>query len=232
MNGLPEFYNRLSNNYDVKRKNRYFRMIEEIEFSALSDVISENGPCKILEMGCGTGIFLERIIEPHLSIFGLDISGDMLEKAADKSILISTNLIKADATRVPLKSHVFDLVFSFKVLPHIEELERALNEIERLLKDDGIAVLEFYNRFSFKKLFNRGHYFHLWHSPKEAQQLIRRNHFELLEVVGARIITPFAILFEIPIVRNILLLVENFLSTTILNRFAGYYILICKKQDP
>ncbi|MBL4673265.1 MAG: hypothetical protein JKX81_13490 [Arenicella sp.] len=37
------------------------------------------------------------------------------------------------------------MVYSFKVLPHVIEIDKAMSEISRVLRNDRVAVLEFYN---------------------------------------------------------------------------------------
>lgn len=231
MSNLSDFYDELSEQYDRNRSNRYFKLIEEIEYTILNQIIKSNSIHKILEVGCGTGIFLDRIKSGNLDIYGIDNTWSMLEKANKKGYLKFSQLVNGDARYLPIQNETFDLIYSYKVVPHIKELEKALREMNRVLRKKGIAILEFYNPMSFKRLFFRGEYFHKWHLPNKAKEVIKANGFDLLETRGARIITPFSLLLEVPLLRYILWQMEILFSSTVLNIFAGYYILVCRKGN-
>jgi len=98
----------------------------------------------VLEIGCGVGALSSYLAKKHSwSVTGIDIDSEQIEIArreqAENEYL---KFIEADATILP--SYIddeFDLVLSFDVLHHIPDWDRALGEINRVLKLDGFYVL-------------------------------------------------------------------------------------------
>ena len=229
MQDIQTYYDELSRHYDTQRSNPYFRLIEELELEALRRAVhSIQGG--VLEVGCGTGIFLKHLQDTDGMLHGLDYTSGMLRVAQHKLGNTSARLVRGDAQTLPYASDSFDVVYSFKVLAHLPHIDWALAEIRRVLRPAGIAVLEFYNRHSIRHLLYRGGYFHRWHSPNEVRQQLEAARLLVVSTYGARIVTPFAQALEIPGVGSILRYVEKSLAPTTLNRFAGYYIVVCRPQ--
>lgn len=99
----------------------------------------------ILDVGCGEGIFVHQYRSRGYDIYGLDINYK------------SACVIKDDIRSTKLKSGSFDLVLCLDVLEHLsyQDQEKAITEIKRILKKNGIFVLSvpnlahFVSRLSF-----------------------------------------------------------------------------------
>lgn len=98
----------------------------------------------VLDAGCGTGKFLETIEKDAQKYIGIDLSNDQLIKAKSKSRKSNSIFISSDLTNIPLEDNSVDLIISCWVLGTITKLEernKALFELKRVLKKDGIMVL-------------------------------------------------------------------------------------------
>ena len=109
-----------------------------------------------------------------------------------------------------------------------------INRPSGVLRKDGIAILEFYNPFSFKAIVNRlsdapSKVFIQYHSPSQVRDLVGKC-FKIKRVDGARIITPAAFFHKIPFISVMLKKIEKKISNTFLARFAGYYIVTVEKK--
>lgn len=230
MKSIQDYYTDLSKEYNVQRSNRYFRLIEEIEISVLKQYIT-NDQTRVLELGCGTGIFLEHFQNTAIDLHGLDYTFGMLQVA--KSTLKTQNiqLLQGDAQNLPYSNQSFDIVYSLKVLAHLPQLEQALSEVQRILRPQGFAILEFYNRHSLRHLSHRSDYYHRWSSPGEIEQMLQAANLEIVATYGARTFIPFAQIMDIPIIRNMFGFLEKRASGTKLNNFAGYYITVCRNKS-
>ncbi len=161
----------------------------------------------------------------------MDLSSGMLENARK----LNLNVVEGNAISIPFPDNSFDVVYSFKVLPHVIEIEKAIHEISRVLKPSGFAVLEFYNPISFKGLANKlsgaakAVYIN-YHTPRQVENLISRQ-FNIEKVVGARIITPFASIHKIPLLSTMIKSLEKILSRTFMARFSGYYIAVLSNKS-
>ncbi len=101
-------------------------------------------PKAILDLGCGTGKFLECFIKSktwEISV-GLDFSKKMLEAARER-ISQNTIWLKGDFEALPFVDGSFDLVVSAFTLRSVQSFSVFLKNIKRVLKHNGkVAFLE------------------------------------------------------------------------------------------
>lgn len=96
----------------------------------------------VLELGCGTGIFTERFAAVGCRVVAVDVSQDLLELAASRSIDGAVVFRTDDAEQLSFGDGLFDAVVGSSVLHHLD-LGRALGEIHRVLRPGGrIAFAE------------------------------------------------------------------------------------------
>jgi SAM-dependent methyltransferase len=100
------------------------------------DRVHWRGNENVLDVGAGHGSYYERIHErlPSVHYFGLDRSPGMLEKHGAKDKL------NADAQQLPFKSKSFDVVMANHMLYHVPDIQYAIEEFRRILKQDGILL--------------------------------------------------------------------------------------------
>ncbi len=95
---------------------------------------------RALELGCGTGVFLERVAASGAEIRGLDLSEDLLDKARLRLAgVANVTLDCGNAEDAPYPNAHFDAVYGSSVLHHLD-LDRALKEVHRVLKPGGRLV--------------------------------------------------------------------------------------------
>lgn len=118
---------------------------EAVIFLKYKDCISGK---RVLDIGCGAGrttFFLSHLTENYV---GIDYSRLMLKIC--KKRFSNAMLIEGDVRNMGmLKGNLFDFVlFSYNGLDYIghDDRQRALQEIHRVLKEDGIVVLSSHNR--------------------------------------------------------------------------------------
>jgi 2-polyprenyl-3-methyl-5-hydroxy-6-metoxy-1,4-benzoquinol methylase len=97
---------------------------------------------KVLEIGCGTGLFTKEIIKKPVQLTAIDISPELI-KVARKSILDSNvKFIIENAYQMTFEDQTFDAVIGSSVLHHLD-VDAALKEIYRVLTPGGyIAFTE------------------------------------------------------------------------------------------
>ena len=79
---------------------------------------------KILEVGCGNGLILERIINQtkNADIYGIDISNNLIEEAKRAIPLFKNNLLVGDASKLPFEKEFFDTVYSNSIFQYFPDL--------------------------------------------------------------------------------------------------------------
>lgn len=94
---------------------------------------------RILDVGCGEGVLVEKYYKEGMDIIGLD------------KFFSSDFIIRGDITKMPFKSERYDLVLCLDVIEHLnfDEQEKALIEIRRVLRDDGHLLIAIPNLAHF-----------------------------------------------------------------------------------
>ncbi len=104
----------------------------------------------VLDAGCGYGQDVNRIsyfIGSTGSVFGLDINKTELD-SIDSKIRTENGFCAADAQMIPFGQHVFDLIWSDRLLQHVEDPELAIREFKRICKPDGLLMLSDSDHYS------------------------------------------------------------------------------------
>jgi ubiquinone/menaquinone biosynthesis C-methylase UbiE len=98
---------------------------------------------RALEVGCGTGIFLEVAARTGAEIVALDLSADLLARARSRVANAATvRLSLGNAEQMPFRDASFDCVYGSSILHHLH-LDDALAEVRRVLRPGGrIAFTE------------------------------------------------------------------------------------------
>ena len=105
---------------------------------------------RILEVGCGQGADLARFAMAGADTFGVDLTPKHCEISRQFATTMgaSARITRGSAIELPYESNTFDLVYSFGVLLLVQDLDRAVAEIHRVLKPGGTVLVMFYNRQS------------------------------------------------------------------------------------
>lgn len=93
---------------------------------------------RVLEIGCGSGALWERVLPRVPATWQLvlsDLSLGMLETVRAK---FQFTCLQTEAQSLPFTGETFDGIFANHMLYHIPDLDRALAEIERVLKRGGV----------------------------------------------------------------------------------------------
>jgi ubiquinone/menaquinone biosynthesis C-methylase UbiE len=101
-------------------------------------------PKSVLEVGAGEGYLTEIVAKIYgkSSIIASDISPEILKVAKQKlKPYKKARIKKEDAEKLSFKSNSFDLLICCETLEHIENPDKALKEIERVLKKNGHCLL-------------------------------------------------------------------------------------------
>jgi SAM-dependent methyltransferase len=97
----------------------------------------------VLEVGVSSGYLLAELIValPEATVLGADYTYGTLEKAATR-LPPDVPLLQFDLTQCPLPSASIDTVVLLNVLEHIEHDEAAVGHLHRILKPNGVAIIE------------------------------------------------------------------------------------------
>jgi 2-polyprenyl-3-methyl-5-hydroxy-6-metoxy-1,4-benzoquinol methylase len=117
---------------------------------------------KVLDVGAGTGDFLNSCKKSNWEIFGVEPSLDAIKIAAKKNVFLKQNVSEFHQKK-------FDVITLWHVLEHIENLTEYIASIKKLLKENGTLVVAVPNYKSYDAKFYKEHWAafdvprHLWH---------------------------------------------------------------------
>ena len=231
------YYDTFSATYNRRRRHGYHALLDRIQ----ADVVPSGAALRVLEAGCGTGLVLECLrARGARDVFGVDLSAGMLGVAREQGERVA----QASVTDLPFPDATFDAAFSFKVLAHVPDVQRAVAEMARVVKPGGTIVAEFYNRHSLRgfrwrlkklvggestgggqretELFTR-------YDAVEAMKGYLPPGTELVAIRGAMVVTPAAAAFDVPGLSTILSFIETRAAASPLARYGGFVMLVARR---
>ncbi len=129
MNKNP--YDIISLTYDQRYQTEPMKEIGE----AIKENAKFSNATSIIELGCGTGYWLNYFLEDFLSLCGIDYSLGMLKKAKAKNN--DCIFIHSKAEGIPFKENSFDYAFCVNAFHHFSDKPQVLNEAFRIIKPGG-----------------------------------------------------------------------------------------------
>jgi len=102
-------------------------------------------PIKVLDVGCGTGVFGARIREalPNARVWGVDLVKEMLQGGAARWAAHDGDLtpVRGDSEALPFASGTFDVVTCANSFHHYPHQDRAVAEMRRVLEPGGTLMI-------------------------------------------------------------------------------------------
>jgi ubiquinone/menaquinone biosynthesis C-methylase UbiE len=131
-----EFYN--FSDVTIEHLHRYSIVLEIVKNKRVLDIAS----------GEGYGSF--QLSKFALSVIGVDIDNDSIEKAKIKYESSNIEFLKGSTSNIPIPDNSIDVVVSFETIEHHDKHEEMMLEIKRVLTPSGILIMsspdkEFYS---------------------------------------------------------------------------------------
>jgi ubiquinone/menaquinone biosynthesis C-methylase UbiE len=180
-----EWYN------DLSPAERYHYTIKEV---LIREVSKKCRGKVVLDAGCGWGGDLIELHQPYSAGFGFDLSVQNIHYAKEiikRKNLNHIHLGVADLERVPLRDSTVDIVILSEVLEHLYHPLDALQEIRRILKEDGTLYLTTPNGTfapDRKRPREKDHVY--LHTPTELTKMLRESGFTVQNVFGGALLIP------------------------------------------
>jgi ubiquinone/menaquinone biosynthesis C-methylase UbiE len=96
---------------------------------------------EVLEVAPGPGFFALELAKRGFRVTGLDISHTMVEIARENGAGLDVDFRQGDITRAPFESGAFDFLVCQAAFKNFRQPVTALNEMHRLLRPGGFAVI-------------------------------------------------------------------------------------------
>jgi ubiquinone/menaquinone biosynthesis C-methylase UbiE len=125
----------------------YHQHRHEMRYDILAERVREHVPPggRILDLGCGSVLVADRILDLDVRYVGIDFGGHHInyaaKKLADTPSRLRWSLARGDGEALPFTDATFDVVVFSEVIEHLMRPERAVWEIARVLKPGGVLVM-------------------------------------------------------------------------------------------
>jgi ubiquinone/menaquinone biosynthesis C-methylase UbiE len=230
------YYDEFAGWYERERHLPYHRMLDDLEVELVERYATGKS---VLEVGCGTGLILDRVAKFADTARGIDLSGGMLARACARGLAV----VQASATSLPVASESVDVAYSFKVLAHIPDIAGALAEMARVVRPGGFVIAEFYNARSLRRLVkavkaptaisHTAHDEHVFTRYDDARAIRRHlpDDLDWVATRGIRVITPTAAVLRVPMLGAAVRWAEHKLADAPIARdVGGFLVAICRKR--
>ncbi len=109
-----------------------------------------------IDLGCGTGWYLKNISEYGYEIMGIDNSALLVEKARRNNRNSNTLVEIGDILNLKFDAKNFDFAYCINSLHHLknsQEFNKALLEIHRVLRNEGVLIIHELNAFFLFRVY-------------------------------------------------------------------------------
>lgn len=113
----------------------YLRHLYAYEFA--KNNVSQNS--FVLEIGCGEGYGTSLLSQNIFKIIGLDVDEGTIAKASRKYESEKCVFRVYDGVSIPYGNDTFDIIISFQVIEHIQDVTKYISEIYRVLKMEVLS---------------------------------------------------------------------------------------------
>ncbi|MFH0735271.1 MAG: class I SAM-dependent methyltransferase [bacterium] len=126
---------------------------------------------KILEIGVGGEGGIIKSLKDNNYVYGIDVSDSAIKNSEKFNLdVIKLNL---DNEKIPFEDSSVDIVFAFEVFEHFSNPQHAIEEIKRVLVDDGVLLISIPNQYTYH-----------WPRLFYPDLFIKDNFFEFLIING------------------------------------------------
>ena len=145
---------------------------EEIEHERYSDIFKyqylpsvaefDLHPDKrVLEVGMGLGTDILQFARNGSNVSGIDLTQNSVDTVTGRFDLndLDGDFKRASFREIPFEDNTFDIVYSFGVLHHSPFMDEGIEEVRRVLKPGGKAIIMLYHKgfkYYIRKLFYNG----------------------------------------------------------------------------
>ncbi|MGV8091219.1 MAG: class I SAM-dependent methyltransferase [Mangrovibacterium sp.] len=126
----------IAGKYDLYYQTDPGKSVDKIEKALVRKSFDRIFSREMLELGCGTGHWTKFFCDEGFRVTAIDESEAMLEQAGKKDIANAV-FRKADAAHLPFPDQSFSSISSVTMFEFVENVDRVLDEIDRVLQPGG-----------------------------------------------------------------------------------------------
>jgi glycosyltransferase involved in cell wall biosynthesis/SAM-dependent methyltransferase len=143
---------------------------------------------RVLDLACGEGYGSYLLARTAESVVGIDIDENSVKHAGNKYIKHNLEFKVGSITEVPISGEdLFAVVVCFEALEHIEDHQKLLSEVKRLLTPDGVFIVSTPNKIVYTDEPQYNNPFHVHELYFDEFKELFEKHFKNVRFFGQRI---------------------------------------------
>lgn len=149
----------------INRKTAVLRSLDEY---------AQGRSLKVLDAGCGPGIFMEEVLERGHSVVGMDLSEDMIKEAGNAVKRYGAGratCLQGDVGHIPCADSSFDVALCIGVLSYLQDDRAGIAELNRVVKPGGLVILALPNLMRLNAWLDP--YYYLYRGPQYLYRKMR-----------------------------------------------------------
>lgn len=168
--------------------NTLYHWVRKISLKSKAKIVMKYAPVKagkLLDIGSGTGYFLNKMKERKWIVTGIEKSEAARTYAKQKFDIDCQD--SEYLYEIPCQTK--DVVTMWHVLEHLQRLNSVMEHLQKILKDNGTVIIALPNKNSVDAAYYKEYWAaydvprHLWHfSPADFTHLARRHKFEVIDI--------------------------------------------------
>ena len=145
---VSEIFDDWPDRYDQWFETPIGRVVREAERRLLRDAYFPGSGERILDVGCGTGVFTVDLLAAGAEVTGVDLSLPMLRRLAHRAGEYPFRPIQGDMRALPVTDAVFDTAVSVTAIEFLPDARGAVAELFRATRPGGSIVVATLNALS------------------------------------------------------------------------------------
>jgi len=145
---MAEIFDDWPEKYDQWFASPVGRLVKAYESRLLLEMARPGQGERILDVGCGTGIFTLDLLAAGARVVGLELSLPMLGRARKKAPSHCFQAVRGDMRWLPFADGAFDKAVSVTAIEFLEEAPSAVAELFRVTRPGGLVVVASLNSLS------------------------------------------------------------------------------------
>ena len=166
----------------------FMNRLNKLQYKSVINYVKEACDEDILDIGFGNGYLINKVAKIYNNnrVYGIDISEDMLKVASIKNKEFiengQVNLLLADVENLSFEDNKFNRIYTVNTLYFWNNPNRALKEINRVLKNNGIFINCFYTEEWLNKIRYTKYGFNKY-SLEKILKVYKANGIEVEEII-------------------------------------------------
>ena len=143
---------------------------------------------RVLDLASGEGYGSYMLSREAIQVVGVEIDQQTVDYANRRYSNDSIQFICGSILDIPIQGHkIFDVVVCFEAIEHVEDHDKLLSEVKRLLKEDGLFIVSTPNKATYTDQRHYQNPFHKRELYLDEFKSILGSYFENVRILGQRI---------------------------------------------